>query len=590
MKKRVALIIISGLMLACLASCGNKKDKGDVSGNGASDTTVSTSVQAPSGESVDLSSFDLSVYEKKYVTDVFANENHRNAMFCIVDKFGDDYDVNRYYMVDAYGNGYVNLDGTNRPAYKINNENEYSVLVSTDTPGKISVLTSDESGISDDALWKYKDEQYAKTRIHDFFLASKTKEADGEIKNIVVVDMAGRFSDFVIPIAMYNDTIEKGITLAKLAGYFCNTEMVTWNLGDRGTAAATVMEGVTSKSLSQMGIAVSDIGFHYNVDINNIVYAGTLTNGIDVYAFDSNINLSGEEGFFRETAEEFEAAGYEKYEGKGTLEGYTLMLLKGEYDAFAIAVIDSTNKKVSEVGMMSNWSDTTYDKAYYSFEFPLINGESLGGYFTIDEATKSIYAVTPENYYDAEFMSSANAAEGESASNTAIENARYLVLFKGSNFEEDVVIDGLTEVLECDMKEAELLAKLDLAVINVFATKEEAEDLIDSLAACEIKAECIPTAVDFDIANLYRVDAVFNLPERGTVATGVPFLGTFKVGDEVHVIKKDGTVLASKIKEIEIFREMLEETRPGTNCGLGLEDLTSDQIEKGDIIVGVVVQ
>ena len=81
------------------------------------------------------------------------------------------------------------------------------------------------------------------------------------------------------------------------------------------------------------------------------------------------------------------------------------------------------------------------------------------------------------------------------------------------------------------------------------------------------------------------VEDVFMIRGRGTVVTGKIDAGTLRVGDQV-VVKGSNGEKTTTVTGIEAFRKTLDQANPGENVGLLLKDLTKQDIQHGDEILG----
>ncbi len=167
------------------------------------------------------------------------------------------------------------------------------------------------------------------------------------------------------------------------------------------------------------------------------------------------------------------------------------------------------------------------------------------------------------------------------------DNTKYIVLYKGTGMDEEGVSNAISEILEYGLPEAETIAKQKTGIICICATEAESKDVVDSFDNWELKTEYIPVSgvSNISLRNMFRVDNVFALPGRGVVATGIGFAGTIRKGEQVCIIRQDGTTQNTTVTGVEIFRSMLDETRAGQNCGLGVDIVSKEQIKKGDVIV-----
>jgi elongation factor Tu len=81
------------------------------------------------------------------------------------------------------------------------------------------------------------------------------------------------------------------------------------------------------------------------------------------------------------------------------------------------------------------------------------------------------------------------------------------------------------------------------------------------------------------------VEDVFMIRGRGTVVTGKIETGTLRVGDQV-VVKGQNGEKTTTVTGIEAFRKALDQANPGDMVGLLLKDLTKQDVQHGDEILG----
>jgi elongation factor Tu len=81
------------------------------------------------------------------------------------------------------------------------------------------------------------------------------------------------------------------------------------------------------------------------------------------------------------------------------------------------------------------------------------------------------------------------------------------------------------------------------------------------------------------------VDGAFNIPGRGTVATGTIDQGKIKVGDDVHLIGYKRKPFATTIVGIETFKKSLDRGEAGDNVGVLLRGLNRDDVNRGTALV-----
>ena len=82
---------------------------------------------------------------------------------------------------------------------------------------------------------------------------------------------------------------------------------------------------------------------------------------------------------------------------------------------------------------------------------------------------------------------------------------------------------------------------------------------------------------------IFPVIEVFIIKRRGVVATGRVAEGTFQVGDDVIILRQDGSEIKSKVNGIEIFG-IIPYAEKGDMVGLLLADVSIEDINSGDLI------
>ena len=82
------------------------------------------------------------------------------------------------------------------------------------------------------------------------------------------------------------------------------------------------------------------------------------------------------------------------------------------------------------------------------------------------------------------------------------------------------------------------------------------------------------------------VQDVFSIRDRGTVVTGKIESGTISTGDEIS-IERPGYAKKAVVTGIEEFRKQLAQAGAGANIGLLLRDIGKQDIQRGDVLVGV---
>ena len=112
----------------------------------------------------------------------------------------------------------------------------------------------------------------------------------------------------------------------------------------------------------------------------------------------------------------------------------------------------------------------------------------------------------------------------------------------------------------------------------------------DARAACiwELMAAVdtyIPTPKrDVDKPFLMRVEDVFTITGRGTVATGRMERGRVKVGEEVEIVGLRADAKKTVATGVEMFRKVLDEAVAGDNVGVLLRGVEKDEIERGMVL------
>jgi elongation factor Tu len=82
---------------------------------------------------------------------------------------------------------------------------------------------------------------------------------------------------------------------------------------------------------------------------------------------------------------------------------------------------------------------------------------------------------------------------------------------------------------------------------------------------------------------LMRIEDVFSISGRGTVATGCIERGTIKVNDELEIIGLKPTA-RSVCTGVEMFRRLLDQGQAGDNVGLLLRGVKREEVERGQVL------
>jgi len=82
------------------------------------------------------------------------------------------------------------------------------------------------------------------------------------------------------------------------------------------------------------------------------------------------------------------------------------------------------------------------------------------------------------------------------------------------------------------------------------------------------------------------VEDVFSIRGRGTVVTGRVEQGSLGAGDVVE-LRGPGYTREVAVAAIEMFKRRVERVGPGDYVGLVLEDIAKDEVQRGDVLVGI---
>ena len=85
------------------------------------------------------------------------------------------------------------------------------------------------------------------------------------------------------------------------------------------------------------------------------------------------------------------------------------------------------------------------------------------------------------------------------------------------------------------------------------------------------------------------VEDVFFIRGRGTVVTGQIESGTLNVNDEIY-LRRSNSSRKVTVNGIEMFRKLLDQAKAGDNVGVLLRDVTKEEVEKGDVLLGSDVE
>jgi len=82
---------------------------------------------------------------------------------------------------------------------------------------------------------------------------------------------------------------------------------------------------------------------------------------------------------------------------------------------------------------------------------------------------------------------------------------------------------------------------------------------------------------------LLRIEEVYSISGRGTVATGCIERGVIRVNDEVEIVGLRPT-MKTIATSVEIFRKFVDEGRAGDNAGILLRGIKREEVERGQVL------
>ena len=120
-------------------------------------------------------------------------------------------------------------------------------------------------------------------------------------------------------------------------------------------------------------------------------------------------------------------------------------------------------------------------------------------------------------------------------------------------------------------------------MINLFKFLKNNDDIIKDIV------QPIHQSGDDSVASgdgaVMVVEDVFSISGRGTIATGRVEAGSFRINDDVRIVKADGSgEIQTKIMGIEVFRKSLDSIQAGDNGGILLQGVSRSDINRGDRI------
>jgi len=109
--------------------------------------------------------------------------------------------------------------------------------------------------------------------------------------------------------------------------------------------------------------------------------------------------------------------------------------------------------------------------------------------------------------------------------------------------------------------------------------------IVASLPPADATATAVPEGA-LSQGFLMRVDDVFKITGRGTVATGTLVRESCRTGQAVFVLDEDGRVVhRSEIEGIAFGRRQVDSARPGDEVGLLLKGIAFDVLTRGMMVV-----
>lgn len=84
---------------------------------------------------------------------------------------------------------------------------------------------------------------------------------------------------------------------------------------------------------------------------------------------------------------------------------------------------------------------------------------------------------------------------------------------------------------------------------------------------------------------MMSIEGTFQIPGRGTVATGTIDTGKIKPGEDVEIVGFSKLNRKTTCTGIETFNKSLDYGEAGDNCGLLLRGVTRDDLWRGNKII-----
>jgi translation elongation factor EF-Tu-like GTPase len=99
-----------------------------------------------------------------------------------------------------------------------------------------------------------------------------------------------------------------------------------------------------------------------------------------------------------------------------------------------------------------------------------------------------------------------------------------------------------------------------------------------------VTARAPSVRVQGDFPNTLSVEGVFSITGSGCVVTGQISAGLFTTGDQVKILRVNGSTAAAEIGGIESLRKTVNAAYKGDPVGILLTDITKRDIGPGDLV------
>jgi len=144
---------------------------------------------------------------------------------------------------------------------------------------------------------------------------------------------------------------------------------------------------------------------------------------------------------------------------------------------------------------------------------------------------------------------------------------------------KDLVDDEWLELVTLDVQEA--LKENILAEAPAFSVSAvTGAGLPELVSGIDGLLDSIPPKKDIGRPRL-AIDRVFTIAGSGTVVTGTLLDGSFSQGQKVEVLPSG---LKTRIRGLQTHQQAIDVARPGTRVGINLAGVSTDQLQRGDIV------